>query len=297
MVIDRQLSLGQLIAAELVVSAMIYGLTRLGKTLENFYDMLASTDKLGYLLDIPQEAVNNALPPLDEQMATETKQPCRIDLVDISLPASSHLDRLHGINLSIQPGETLAIRSGIDRGSLFELIFGLRIPSEGYIKLDNHDLRDINLRQLRNSVAFVRNPEIIPASVAENVSLGRTLNLTEVKDALALVKLSDTVAALAHGLNTQLLMTGQPLTDEQCLRLTLARAIAVKPRLLMLDGVLDRIDNRVAIDILFQLIAKDRPWTLLLGSQNPEFIARCGREIGFESGSLVEINAGRGSST
>jgi ABC-type bacteriocin/lantibiotic exporter with double-glycine peptidase domain len=55
MVIDRQLTLGQLVAAELVVSAMIYGLTRLGKTLENFYEMMAGLDKLGHLLDLPAE--------------------------------------------------------------------------------------------------------------------------------------------------------------------------------------------------------------------------------------------------
>lgn len=293
MVIDRQLSLGQLIAAELVVSAMIYGLTRLGKTLDNFYDMLASTDKLGYLLDIPPEMESNAFPRAG-QLASASTQPCRIDLVDISLPASPYLDTLHGIHLSIQPGETLAISSGIDRGSLFELIFGLREPSAGYINLDDQDLRDINLRQLRNSVALVRNIEIIPATVAENVGLGRSLNLTEVQDALALVKLLDTVAALPDGLKTQLLMNGQPLTEEQCLRLTLARAVAAKPRLLMLDGVLDRIDYRFALDVLARLTGHDRPWTLLLASKHPELIARLDREIKLENGSLIEVKTGRG---
>lgn len=293
MVIDRQLSLGQLIAAELVVSAMIYGLTRLGKTLDNFYDMLASTDKLGYLLDIPQES-ENAVLPSDEQLTAETKTPCSLDLVGISLPASPHLDPLRGIHLSIQPAETLAITAGIDRGSLLELIFGLRDPSEGYINLDHQDLRDINLRKLRSAIAFVRNAEIIPASVAENVGLGGSLSLTEVKEALTIVKLADTVAALPEGLNTRLLMNGQPLTEEQCLRLTLARALAAKPRLLLLDRVLDRIDYRFAIDIINRLVAEDRPWTLLLSSQHPEFISRCGREIQFINGCLVEANTATG---
>ncbi len=288
MVIDRQLSLGQLIAAELVVNAMIYGLTRLGKTLDNFYDMLASADKLGYLLDIPQEIENSDV-PLDGQLANKTKRPCRIDFVDISLPASAYLDRMTGINLKIEPGQTLAISAGIDQGSMFELIFGLRDPSAGYINLDDNDLRDINLRQLRNSIALVRESEILPASIAENVSMGRPLSLTEVKDALAFVKLADNVAALADGMNTQLLINGRPLTEEQCLRLTLARAVAGKPRLLMLDRVLDRIDRHIAIDILDRLVAEDRPWTLLLASQQPDLLSRCGREIRFENGRLVEM--------
>jgi ABC-type bacteriocin/lantibiotic exporter with double-glycine peptidase domain len=287
MVIDRQLSLGQLIAAELVVTAMIYGLTRLGKTLDNFYDMLASTDKLSYLLDLPQENNNNGHPSTLSQ-TNQSTQPYSIDIVNISLPLSPNLDVLRSINLNIQSGECLAFTNGMDKGSLFELIFGLRTPDNGYINLDNQDLRDINLRQLRNSIAIVRDSEIIEASIADNVSLGTKASLTEVKEALLLVQLSNTIAELPDGLNTQLGMNGRPLNSEQRLRLTLARAIVQKPRLLMLDGVLDQIDRRIALDVFLNLSADGKPWTLLLSTHNKDIIVRCDREVRIVNGSIIE---------
>ena len=291
MVIERQLSLGQLIAAELVVTAMIYGLTRLGKTLDNFYELLASTDKLGYLLDLPQETEKSIAGTALELV--NSNKPCRVKVVNVSLPNNPNLDILRGISLEVQPGERVAITSGADKGSLFELIFGLRLPIGGHISVDDHDLRDVNLRQLRNDIALVNNAEIVSTSITDNVDLGNRLSSVEVRAALAAVGLLDQVNALPDGINTLLIANGRPLTDEQCLRLTLARAIAAKPRLLMIDGLLDRIDQRLAQDVFAQLVAPDKPWTLMIASHVPAMIALCDREIRIENGVALEYPKGK----
>ncbi len=281
MVIERQLSLGQLIAAELVVNAMIYGLTRLGKTLDNFYELLASTDKLNYLLELPQEAADGNNPVVNEH-------PFRVEVSNVSLPQNPDHDRILGINLQLARGESLVVTDGADKGSLFDALYGLRIPVTGYICLDGQDLRDLHLGKLRDSIALVRTPEILELTVLDNIRLGRKMDLEAVRKALAKVSLLNDIVALPDGLNTPLCVNGKPLTYEQCLRLTLARAIAAKPKLLLLDHVIDRIDSRFVNDIVENLTAVDAPWTLLLTSRNPYVIARCSRQAKIENGLLVE---------
>jgi ABC-type bacteriocin/lantibiotic exporter with double-glycine peptidase domain len=72
MVIERQLTLGQLVAAELIVSAMLSGLTRLGKTITSYYDLMAGMDKLTYLLDLPEEPLSQS-GASDESILTSIK--------------------------------------------------------------------------------------------------------------------------------------------------------------------------------------------------------------------------------
>ena len=285
MVISNQLSLGQLIAAELVVSAMIYGLTRLGKTLDNFYELLTSVDKIGHVLDIPQESKQGVAPQLPQR-------PYGVDIVDLTLPESPNLDRIKALNLHLAAGDRLCLSMGADRGTLLEVLFGLRAPTAGYVCLDDQDLRDINVGLLRDNVSLVRDAEIIDATVLENLRIGRDLDFAALKMILENVGLQDAVATLPEGLHSHLFTHGTALTSEQCLRLTLARAIAGQPRLLLLDGVLDRIDNRYLPSILDSLMADDAPWTLIVTSQNPQVVSRCRRHAVIHDGALLETDTG-----
>ncbi len=281
MVIERQLSLGQLIAAELVVNTMIYGLTRLGKTLDNFYEMVASTDKLNYLLELPHDSITGITPQSKDT-------PYQVDVVDLSLPLHADYDALIGFNLHLVSGEQLVITEGADKSSLFDILYGLRPPLAGYVCLDQQDLRDLNLRQLRNSIALVRDPEILEQSIIDNVQLGRDFSIQTLKQALADVGLLDEILSLPEGLNTRLSIHGKPLTSEQTLRLTLARAIVGSPRLLLLDKVLDRIDSRLLPELLAVLFAQHSPWTLIATSHELEVIKRCQRHGKIVNGVFVE---------
>lgn len=286
MVIERQLSLGQLIAAELVVNAMIYGLTRLGKTLDNFYDLLTSLDKIGYLLDLPQEDLAGATP----KPATKAYS---VELHNVSLPRSPYLDTLQDVDLKIESGQSVVISQGSAHGSLFELLFGLRAPRTGYIYLDQQDLRDLNLGYLRNNIALVRDQEIMTGTVAENLCLGHILDLEAQQRVLRQVGLLEVIVKLPAGMNTHLHQHGTPLTQEQCLRLCLARAMSMQPRLLLLDRVLDRIDSNCLADLLPVLCAANAPWTLIVSSKKSEVIAACNRHLRLENGGIVEIGRNR----
>lgn len=287
MVIERQLSLGQLIAAELVVNAMVYGLTRLGKTLDNFYELLAAIDKIGYLLDLPQESEQGGAPGAG-------RSPYRLEMQGVRLLQGPFVDAVNSLDLQLAAGDSLAITGGAERGSLLDAIFGLRAVHAGRISLDAQDLRDLNLGQLRDEIALVRDAEIVEASIADNINLGGELSLSEIRELLVRVGLVDDIALLPDSLQTRLDMRGAPLSDEQCLRLTLARALAAKPRLLMIDKTLDRIAPAALDGLLDELLREDAPWTLIVSSRNPRVLARCRRKIRFEQGMLREVDAPAG---
>jgi ABC-type bacteriocin/lantibiotic exporter with double-glycine peptidase domain len=262
---------------------MIYGLTRLGKTLDNFYDLLTSVDKIGHLLDLPQEST--------EGIAAMTESSAySIHVKNLSLPYSPQLDMLTQFDLHIPAGERLVISKGAERGSLLEVLFGLRTPAGGVIQLNDQDLRDLNLQQLRDTVALVKDAEIMAASIADNVSMGRELDIRELRLALDQAGLLTFISTLPDGLQTELGLHGAPLNQEQCLRLTLARAIALKPRLLMLDHVLDRIDQANQTLLLDSLTHPDTDWTLIILSQQTPVINACSRHCQIEQGQLVTIN-------
>ena len=220
MVISNQLSLGQLIASELVVGAMIYGLTRLGKTLDNVYELLASVDKIGYLLDLPQEPQQGVAPE-------SAQTPYQVDIEHLTVPESPHLDAVNVGSLQIASGDRIVISGNVDQGSFLEVIYGLRQPNSGYVCLDGQDLRNLNFGQLHTTISLVRQTEIFAGSVLDNLLLGRDLPLTQLRQTLAEVGLLATISALPDSLDTKLLSNGSPFTQEQCLRLTLARALAV----------------------------------------------------------------------
>lgn len=282
MVIERQLSLGQLIAAELVVNAMIYGLTRLGKTLDNFYELVASIDKIGYLLDLPQETDKGNAP-------SHAQHAYQIDIQQLTIANGAQTDTINELTLHLDSGDSLVLSEGAERGTLLDVLFGMRDTSSGRISLDHHDLRDLSLGALRDSISLVRYAEVMNVSIADNVSIGRNLSLTDIRRVLEQVGLLDAISALPEGLNTRLSVHGEPLIADQQLRLTLARAIAGRPRLLLIDKALDRLDPRWQELILDTLFCENASWTIILISHEPRVIARCKRHARIQQGRLQEV--------
>ena len=289
MVIERQLSLGQLIAAELVVNAMIYGLTRLGKTLDNFYELVASIDKIGYLQDLPQEMLKGNTDYYPDNAF-------EIHTYHLTVNQSHQTDQIHDLNLSLSAGDNLVISEGADRGTLLDVLFGLRSPTKGRIHINQHDMRDLSLGNLRNNVCLVRDAEVMNATIYDNVNIGRNLSITDIRTALEKTSLFDKVSNFPEGLDTELCSHGEPLNQDEQLRLTLARAIAGNPKLLMIDRTLDRIDSPSLSRFLDAFFIEESSTTLIVISHNPKGIERCKRHAYFSNGKFVEVIKATGAS-
>jgi putative ABC transport system ATP-binding protein len=286
LVIDRQLTLGQLVASELVVTLMMSAFTKFGKQLEVFYDLSAAIDKLGDLIDLPLErAGGEATLPGTGPLAIEMRD------VEVRYPDGTRA-ALSVRQWSLAPGEHVGVTgpNGSGKSTLADVLFGLRSTSAGAVRVDGVDVRDLPLSTLRSAVGLVRGVELFPGTVLDNVRLGRPgVSHADVTAALAGVGLLDELLRLPQGLDTVLTPHGRPLSYRQACRLMIARAVVARPRLLVIDGALDTIDQpdeRARLDAI--VFDPASPWTVVCITERPDVLARCSRVVRLHDGEIRE---------
>jgi putative ABC transport system ATP-binding protein len=217
----------------------------------------------------------------------------RLDGVELTLPSSAGMvEILRGIDLSIEPGETVGLigPSGSGKSSMLMLIAGLERPSAGEVQVAGQGLNELDedalARFRRDRVGIVfQNFHLIPTMTAlENVAVplefaGRSDAFERAAACLEMVGLG---GRLSH-------YPGQLSGGEQQ-RTALARAYAPDPALLLADeptGNLDSKTGGVVIDLLFRLQAEHGS-TLLLITHDPALAGRCSRRVALDSGRIVD---------
>jgi ABC-type bacteriocin/lantibiotic exporter with double-glycine peptidase domain len=276
LVINRQLTLGQLVAGELIVAIVLAALSKGGKYIETFYDLQASLDKLGVLDQLPLEREGGeSLPHTDRPMQVV------VELVPggrtAGNPSPSSPRRLE-----LQPGERVAVvgRSGGGKTLLLETLALLRVPTTGLLEFDGLDARSLDRQQTRLQLAYVGHAETFADTVAENIRVGRAeMSSTDIRRALEMVGLADVVARLPEGVGTPLASDGLPLSANDRSQLSIARAIASRPRLLLIDGMLDRLELTSSPAIVDSLFDRGAPWTLVIVTARDDIKQRCDRIV------------------
>lgn len=267
LVIERQLTLGQLIAGEVIVSAVVASFAKIGKYIETYYDVMAGLDKLGQMVELPLEPEGGAPVMGDEDAA-------RVRLVDVVAPG------LPGpFTLDVAPGEHVALvgEHGGGKTAMAGLLYGLSLPTSGRYELGGADVRDLSLRALREAVAWVSEPELLTGTVSENLRLGRSgVGPAEAREALERAQLWDEIAALPRGLETPLQAEGAPLSRGQTIRLVLARALTQRPKVIVVDSLFDGFSG-AALEVALR--ALQGPWTLIVFTQRKSVAQRVGRVI------------------
>lgn len=275
LVIERQLTLGQLVAAELVLARVVGSFSKIGKQLENYYDLLAAVDKLGYLTDLPLE--DEGREPLQALPG-----PAKFSMSGVDFTYDSGLRVFENAACAVDPGERVAVTgpTGAGKSTLMDLICRFREPSSGRLELDGVDYRDVTLTSLRAQIQLVRDEGVINATILEDVRLGDDkLSSQDVRQALQQVGLEDQILAFPEGLETELSTGGQPLSKSQCNRLLLARAIIQKPRLLLLDEVLDAlVDTPDGKALCRWVLDRSHPWSVIVITRSAEVAGMCDRQ-------------------
>lgn len=264
LVIERQLTLGQLVAAELIVSKVVEGFTKLSKYLETGYDLVAAADKLGDLVDLPLERAVGEVPPETGPVAVTCR---RLPVAPPPAVVDWHLDA--GSVVGLLGPEDVCHR-------LVDWLSGQRRPEGGVVEIDGLDIREWDLGALRSRVLVLRDVAIVAGSVADNVALGyNDVEPARLRAALAAVDLLDDLQALEAGLQTRLQTGGAPLTTGQSVRLMVARALVARPSLVIFDGLLDRLDPGGALRLVEQVRQFAGGSTVLVASRHPALLARC----------------------
>lgn len=277
LVISGTLTLGQLVAAELIVTLVVSSVAKVGKHLESWYDLLAATDKVGHLLDVPME----------EQGGEDYQPPAggrgvALQLLDVGWRRPDGHFLFSGLTLSVPAGGRLGVSgpSGAGKSLLAELIWGLHAPATGSIQVDGRDLRSLRRDALRRFASLSGRMEFVQGTVFENVRLGRAaVSADDVREALRRVGLLAPLSLLPRGLETPLRHDGSPLSGGQLRRLLIARAIANRPRLLLIQDFLDQFPADGRRELLDVIFAREAPWTLVVITNSEDVLARCSQVL------------------
>jgi putative ABC transport system ATP-binding protein len=282
LVLRGELTLGQLVAAELIVGSVVTALSKLGKQLESAYDLLAAVDKIGHLVDLAVERDDGA--PVKEGGA--------LGFATFDLAVDVGLDQprtLHFGSFDVARGSQVAILadSGSGKSTLVDTLLGLRSPSSGRISIDGDDVRTLSLQHLRARVVVAREDEIFEGTVAENLRLGRTKIPTRLLvEALRIVELDEMILGHPAGLGRELIPRAGALSSGQARLLMLARVIVDEPGVLLVDGIFDVLGLEQAGRILRRL--QKRPATLVVLTTRADIAALLPRRLRLTAEGVVD---------
>jgi len=275
LVITGQLTLGQLVASELIVTVIVGSFAKLGKHMESFYDLLASVDKLGQLFDLPIERTDGLL-----TFGKEGAASVKMHHVTYGYPKRKPL--INGVSCEIEPGARVALTGspGSGKSTLLDLIHGQRPPSLGHLLIDQVDPRDLRPDVARRTISMVRDVEMFEGTIAENIHLERPgITNQQVQEVLERLGVLESILALPDGLETKLIPSGHPLSQTQGRLLMAARALVGRPRLLLIDGLLDGLSDDQLEQVWSAMSSGDHEMTVIVATGHRNLIDLCDFEL------------------
>jgi ABC-type bacteriocin/lantibiotic exporter with double-glycine peptidase domain len=268
LVVSGQLTMGQLVASEIIVATIVAGVARLGKLLESYYDLLAALDKFGVLLDLPLERSEGVAPPSGDG-------PAELELRAVVVKDASGAAASKPIRARIAAGERVAIRGddGLARRRLLEAICGMREPSSGIVLVDGENLASVHLESMRDAVGLVREPELYQGTLIDNLRLAcPDASQRHIESVLERIGLQPAIDRLSDGLATHLRLSGSPLDPSGRRLLALARTVIAGPRLLCVDEEVLGLDSEEREHVLDVLLDPEAPWTLVISTHCTDWL-------------------------
>ena len=242
LILAGELTIGQLVGAELILSGVFYGVSQLGWYLDTFYDLVASCEELSLLYGIAQEKL-----PMP---STTGPRDGAIALRDVRLGETR-------LNFSLAAGERLVTvpEPGVER-TLSMLLKRHVAPDHGLVTIGGSDLGGLNMYLLRSEIIVLDRPTIVEVTIREYLNLAVSdLSPASILDALDAVGLSERIAMLPEGLDTPLASSGWPLTVGEVMELKLANALLACPKVLVLAPVFDVMPPAQLLRVLERLKA------------------------------------------
>jgi putative ABC transport system ATP-binding protein len=233
LVIIGQLSIGQLVAAELIMAAVFLGLSNFSHYLKLYYELYGTADKIGGAINIPQEALEQTSKPAPAGGALDFNK------VIIKRKSESCL-----IDKQIAQGDKyfVSTQTNWTQRSIVNLLKRYEVPSSGWINLDNSDLSDYDTYDLRQAVFVLDRSLIIECTLEEYIHMCvPNVSTSEINDIIERVGLTDVISTLPLKLKTPISSVGTPLQPLEFILLKLVVVMLSKPKVLVINQHFDAI--------------------------------------------------------
>lgn len=277
LVIQQQLSIGQLVAAELILSGVFLGISQLSTYLDDFYKLVASIEELALLYGIPQES--RATGKLGRDGASVRKL-LGDKAQDLSKPGDLAFSRLTTTLPSGQcmldfvvPSGSLLVAQGVPsmERQVANLLKRQLKPESGMVTLGDVNIASLDMMLLRSEVTVLDRTNIVETTIEEYLRLAADeAGSGELLAALRLVGLEDRVSMLSDGLQTRMSFTGYPLSVPKTMQVKLAAAVLAPPHVLVLSPLYDAVPVRWMRQVFAYFEGTDT--TVIYFSNRPEDI-------------------------
>jgi ABC-type bacteriocin/lantibiotic exporter with double-glycine peptidase domain len=285
LVLNQEMNIGQFVAAEIIILLVISSVEKLTRSLETFYDLFTSLEKLGQVVDKDLEEQQGEK-PLNEEGEFY------VELDRVSFGASKiGRNILDDISLKIAPKTRLLVlgANGSGKSTLLRLIAGLIQPDDGNIYVNNVSLKGINPNHYRSFLGqSLTEEKPFEGTILDNITFGdKSIGEKDVQWAMENTGLLQYVKEQPKGVNTMVYPEGQQMPFTVSKKIVLARSIVRKPKLLLLKDPLIQFDEVEAVKIIKFLTDDKNPWSLIVVSQDPKWLNRFQNIITLEDGKIV----------
>ncbi len=287
LVFDGQLTLGALIAVQMISGRVIAPLVQAVALIHEFQETGMAVEMLGEIMHRRPEADRTfpgLRPTIDGAIAFE----------HVSFryaPDAPHA--LDNVSFAIEPGSFVGIvgRSGSGKSTLVRLLLGLNRPQEGLIRLDGRDLREIDLAHLRGQLGVVLQENfLMRGTIRDNVAISRPdASFAEIVQAGDMAGAGEFIERMPKGWETEIEENAVNLSGGQRQRLAVARAILRDPRILLFDEATSALDPETEAMLQENLPMIRRGRTMIVVSHRLSFLRDADQIIVLDAGRIADV--------
>jgi ABC-type bacteriocin/lantibiotic exporter with double-glycine peptidase domain len=285
LVLNQQMNIGQFVAAEIIILLVIGSVEKIVVGLETLYDVLTAVEKIGQITDLKTEITHEVSNDICYNNITLEAENIKYKFPD------SHDFILNHIDLKIENEEKILLEgdNGSGKTTLMRVFCGLLEPTSGSFFINDDTYRKIDLEQYRSQIGTILSGETpFEGTILENITFKNpNVSQENIKWAIESVKLGKFIKSLPEGLDTKIFPEGRQLSSSDAQKILLARCIICKPKVLFFEEALDKMDTKIAQEIIDFLTAKENKWTLIVASKNQYWKQKCTRTITMQEGKIV----------
>ncbi len=286
LLLNQQINIGQFIAADIVILAVISSVEKLILTLDKAYDTLTAIEKLDKIKSAELESAGN------ETIAGSNGM--KIDFKNVSFNYPNGKNVLNEINVEIQSGEKVLIvgNSGSGKSTLLRLLTGTFTNFSGAIRINNVALGSYAIDSLRsNTGVLISQQDIFQGTIRDNITMGDSgVTNEELYQLTKSTGLESFIGELEIGFDTDIDPAGKKLPEKIKQGILLARALFSRKTLLLLENPFDGLDT-TAIESVREMMAKLENVTMLVTAGSNSHQEIFDKIIYLQNGSIVSVES------
>jgi ABC-type bacteriocin/lantibiotic exporter with double-glycine peptidase domain len=283
LVINQKMNIGQFVAAEIIIILLLNSVEKIIFTLESAFDLFTSLEKISTVTDISLDK--------DTGINLNDAEAIKIEYHKLFYKYPNTVNfQLHDINTTIHPKQIVGIYGSKNSGktTFVNILSGLLTPTQGDILYNNFSIKELNPESLHKLIGYCSAENLLfEGTILDNITLGReNIKIEDVNTVIYKLNLSEYIENCKEGLQTIIKPNINEIPYNIIVKILLARATVIKPRLLIIDEIFDHIVPEDIHEIIEFLTNRDNPWTLVLVSKSTKMLSKTDKIIWLEKGEI-----------